>query len=121
MTHVNGNGTAPDMASPGIMPGMGRHMIPLNGAITGTDLHDPERRRRARVMPAVRRNWWRLVFATVGAVAAVVSYGHIVSLFLSWDAPRLDAHLMPVAIDGLIIIGAGAARSGQTALGWSAI
>jgi hypothetical protein len=70
---------------------------------------------------AFRRNWWRLVFATVGAVAAVVSYGHIVNLFLSWHAPPLDAHLMPVAIDGLIIIGAGAARSGQVWLGWSAI
>jgi hypothetical protein len=68
-----------------------------------------------------RRNWWRLVFAAVGAVAAVVSYGHIVNLFLSWHAPLYDARLMPVAIDGLIIIGAGAANSGQKGLGWSAI
>ena len=78
-----------------------------------------ERRRRA--MSAFRRNWWRLVFATVGAVAAVVSYGHIVSLFLTWHAPLYDARLMPVAIDGLIIIGAGAAKGGQKLLGWSAI
>lgn len=78
-------------------------------------------RRLALAMSAFRRNWWRLVFATVGAVAAVVSYGHIVNLFLSWHAPLLDARLMPVAIDGLIIIGAGAARSGQVRLGWSAI
>jgi hypothetical protein len=70
---------------------------------------------------AVRRNWWRLVFAAVGAVAAVVSYGHIVNLFLKWHQTPLDAHLMPIAIDGLIIIGAGAAKSGQTWLGWSAI
>ena len=68
-----------------------------------------------------RRNWWRLVFAAVGAVAAVVSYGHIVNLFLEWHQTSLDAHLMPVAIDGLIIIGAGAAKSGQGWLGWSAI
>ena len=61
------------------------------------------------------------MFAAVAAVAAVVSYGHIVSLFLSWHATSLDAHLMPVAIDGLIIIGAGAARGGQKRLGWSAI
>jgi hypothetical protein len=78
-------------------------------------------RHLALMTSAFRRNWWRLVFATVGAVAAVVSYGHIVNLFLSWHAPSLDAHLMPVAIDGLIIIGAGAARSGQVWLGWSAI
>ena len=77
--------------------------------------------RLARAVSACRRNWWRLVFAAVAAVAAVVSYGHIVSLFLSWRAPSLDAHLMPVAIDGLIIIGAGAAKGGQKLLGWSAI
>jgi hypothetical protein len=73
------------------------------------------------VLAQVRRNWWRLVFAAVGAVAAVVSYGHIVNLFLEWHQTPLDAHLMPVAIDGLIIIGAGAARTGQRWLGWSAI
>ena len=70
---------------------------------------------------AFRRNWWRLVFAAVGAVAAVVSYGHIVTLFLEWGQTPTDAHLMPIAIDGLIVIGAGAAKSGQMLLGWSAI
>jgi len=78
-------------------------------------------RRWALAVSAFRRNWWRLVFASVGAVAAVVSYGHIVALFLSWHATLLDARLMPVAIDGLIIIGAGAAKGGQKRLGWSAI
>jgi hypothetical protein len=77
--------------------------------------------RLALAVSAFRRNWWRLVFATVGAVAAVVSYGHIVNLFLSWHAPLYDARLMPIAIDGLIIIGAGAAKGGQKRLGWSAI
>ena len=72
-------------------------------------------------MSAFRRNWWRLVFAAVGAVAAIVSYGHIVNLFLTWHAPLYDARLMPIAIDGLIIIGAGAAKGGQKRLGWSAI
>jgi hypothetical protein len=82
----------------------------------------PDKRERwALVMSAFRRNWWRLVFAAVGAVAAVVSYGHIVNLFLTWHAPLYDARLMPVAIDGLIIIGAGAASGGQKLLGWSAI
>ncbi|SRR6266704_38152 len=77
--------------------------------------------RLALAVSAFRRNWWRLVFASVGAVAAVVSYGHIVNLFLTWHAPLYDARLMPVAIDGLIIIGAGAAKGGQKLLGWSAI
>jgi len=78
-------------------------------------------KRLASALSGFRRNWWRLVFASVGAVAAVVSYGHIVNLFLTWHAPLYDARLMPVAIDGLIIIGAGAAKGGQKRLGWSAI
>jgi hypothetical protein len=104
--------------------------LPGRGPVSGWPQRDDpgqpwtaadETGRLALAVSAFRRNWWRLVFATVGAVAAVVSYGHIVNLFLSWHAPSLDARLMPVAIDGLIIIGAGAARSGQVRLGWSAI
>jgi hypothetical protein len=103
--------------------------LPAHGDVSGWPQDDPGQprtipdkpRRWALAVSAFRRNWWRLVFASVGAVAAVVSYGHIVNLFLSWHAPPLDARLMPVAIDGLIIIGAGAAKGGQKRLGWSAI
>ena len=103
--------------------------LPEHGPVSGWPQDDPGQPRTAAdkagrwrdAVPAFRRNWWRLVFATVGAVAAVVSYGHIVNLFLSWHATLLDARLMPVAIDGLIIIGAGAAKGGQKRLGWSAI
>jgi hypothetical protein len=103
--------------------------LPARGDVSGWPQDDPGHSRTAADKPgrlalavsAFRRNWWRLVFASVGAVAAVVSYGHIVNLFLSWHAPSLDARLMPVAIDGLIIIGAGAAKGGQKWLGWSAI
>jgi hypothetical protein len=132
------------------MKAMGRHSPPIDGAIANghqlvpfapavlqklgpvSALPQQDAPGQSRTVPgkpgrlavavsAFRRNWWRLVFATVGAVAAVVSYGHIVNLFLSWHAPLLDARLMPVAIDGLIIIGAGAAKGGQKRLGWSAI
>ena len=108
--------------------------LPVHGPVSALPQpNDAERTRTApgkpgrwpRAMSACRRNWWRLVFAAVAAVAAVVSYGHIVSLFLSWRATSLDAHLMPVAIDGLIIIGPArprAARSGsggrRSARGW---
>ena len=108
--------------------------LPVHASAPGwLQQDDPERPRTepdspgrlARAVSACRRNWWRLVFAAVAAVAAVVSYGHIVSLFLSWRATPLDAHLMPVAIDGLIIIGPArprAARSGSggrpSARGW---
>jgi hypothetical protein len=103
--------------------------LPERGDVSGWPQDDPGQPgtapgspgRLALAVSAFRRNWWRLVFASVGAVAAVVSYGHIVNLFLSWHAPLLDARLMPVAIDGLIIIGAGAAKGGQKRLGWSAI
>ena len=103
--------------------------LPVSGALSTLPQDDPGQsrtapdkpKRLASALSGFRRNWWRLVFAAVAAVAAVVSYGHIVDLFLSWHAPPLDAHLMPIAIDGLIIIGAGAARSGQVRLGWSAI
>jgi hypothetical protein len=113
----------------------GHQLVPLamplqqRGDVSAMPQDDPGQSRTepdkpgrwARAMSASRRNWWRLVFAAVAAVAAVVSYGHIVSLFLSWHATSLDAHLMPIAIDGLIIIGAGAAKGGQKRLGWSAI
>jgi hypothetical protein len=118
--HANGHGQ-PVTLAPLRLPG--------HGPVPGWPQDDPGQPRTApddpgrwrHAMSAFRRNWWRLVFATVGAVAAVVSYGHIVNLFLSWHAPLYDARLMPVAIDGLIIIGAGAARGGQKLLGWSAI
>jgi hypothetical protein len=103
--------------------------LALAGPVSGWPQDDPGQfgtagepgHRWRHAVSAFRRNWWRLVFASVGAVAAVVSYGHIVNLFLSWHAPLYDARLMPVAIDGLIIIGAGAAKGGQKRLGWSAI
>ena len=101
-------------------PAILRHLLPQDDPGQSRTAADKPGR-WVRAVSAFRRNWWRLVFASVGAVAAVVSYGHIVSLFLSWHATPLDARLMPVAIDGLIIIGAGAAKGGQKRLGWSAI
>ena len=100
--------------------------LPVHAAAPGwLRQDDPERPRTkpdspgrlARAVSACRRNWWRLVFAAVAAVAAVVSYGHIVSLFLSWRATPLDAHLMPVAIDGLIIIGPARPRAARSCSG----
>lgn len=117
-TTIASNGHAPALKVPRLGPVPGWPQ-PDDPGQSRTAADKPEHWRHA--VSAFRRNWWRLVFATVGAVAAVVSYGHIVNLFLSWHAPPLDAHLMPIAIDGLIIIGAGAARCGQVLLGWSAI
>lgn len=66
----------------------------------------------------LRRNWWRLVFAGVGAVAGIISYSHIFALVLAVHQSRLNAHLMPFAVDGLIVLGSGAAKTGQWKLGW---
>ena len=123
MVTAHANGTRQDDRPVILAP------LSLHGPVSGWPQDDPGQPRTAAdkagrlrdAVSAFRRNWWRLVFATVGAVAAVVSYGHIVNLFLSWHAPLYDARLMPVAIDGLIIIGAGAAKGGQKLLGWSAI
>lgn len=48
-------------------------------------------------------------FAGVGAVAgvaAVVSYKHMVGLLTYWGEDPLSAHLGPIAVDGLVTVGA---------------
>nr|WP_277605620.1 DUF2637 domain-containing protein [Glycomyces sp. L485] len=48
-------------------------------------------------------------FAGVGAVAvvaAVVSYRHMSGLLAHWGEDPLSAHLGPIAVDGLVTVGA---------------
>lgn len=50
-----------------------------------------------------------LRFAGVGAVAvvaAIVSYRHMSGLLLHWGEDPLSAHLGPIAVDGLVTVGA---------------
>jgi len=53
----------------------------------------------------------------VAVVAGVVSYSHIVALGLRTGQSPADAHLLPLAVDGLIVAGSVILLAGS-ALGW---
>ena len=53
--------------------------------------------------------WWIIALRWVGtgvvaAVAAVVSYGHMRDLLLSYGETALVAHLLPLSVDGLLLV-----------------
>lgn len=55
--------------------------------------------------------------ALVALVAGTVSYSHIVGLGLRTGQSTIDAHLLPLAVDGLIVAGSVILAAGS-ALGW---
>ncbi|PWV49214.1 DUF2637 domain-containing protein [Nocardiopsis sp. L17-MgMaSL7] len=57
--------------------------------------------------------------AVVAGVAAVVSYGHMRDLLLSYGESHLVAHLLPLSVDGLLLVASLALATpaeGQTAV-----
>jgi len=58
-----------------------------------------------------------LPVALVALVAGTVSYSHIVSLGLRTGQSPADAHLLPLAVDGLIVAGSVILLAGSW-LGW---
>ena len=58
-----------------------------------------------------------LPVALVALVAGTVSYSHIVSLGLRTGQSPIDAHLLPLAVDGLIVAGSVILVAGSW-LGW---
>ncbi|WP_083931934.1 DUF2637 domain-containing protein [Nocardiopsis salina] len=53
--------------------------------------------------------WWIITLrwsgtAVVAAVAAIVSYGHMRDLLLSYGETALVAHLLPLSVDGLLLV-----------------
>jgi len=73
----------------------------------------------------LRRQWSRLVaglaFAVVATVTGVVSYTHIEALTLALHQHLVVARLMPLGIDGLIVVGSVAllqAGDDHPHLGW---
>lgn len=53
--------------------------------------------------------WWIVTLrwagtAVVAGVAAVVSYGHMRDLLLSYGETALVAHLLPLSVDGLLLV-----------------
>lgn len=53
--------------------------------------------------------WWIITLrwtgtAVVAGVAAIVSYGHMRDLLLSYGETALVAHLLPLSVDGLLLV-----------------
>jgi hypothetical protein len=55
--------------------------------------------------------------ALVALVAGIVSFSHIVALAVRAGQSPVDAHLLPLAVDGLIVAGSVILAAGS-ALGW---
>jgi hypothetical protein len=72
------------------------------------------------------RTWWPkvisgLALAVVAGTAGVISYTHIYRLTLALHQPVMVARLMPVAVDGLVVVGSVVllqSAPGQRWLGW---
>ncbi len=58
-----------------------------------------------------------LPVAVVAVIAGVVSYSHIAALGLRTGQSPVDAHLLPLAVDGLIVAGSVILLAGSP-LGW---
>ena len=72
------------------------------------------------------RAWWAkivsgLALAAVAGVAGLISYIHIYRLTLTLHQPVMVARLMPIAVDGLVVVGSVVllhSAPGQRWLGW---
>src|SRR6266851_4609250 len=73
------------------------------------------------VMTGVERDRYRTLTASavllVAAIAAVISYQHVVALAIRYGQPVLSAYLLPVSIDGAVssLVMLRAARTGVSA------
>jgi hypothetical protein len=72
------------------------------------------------------RTWWPkvtsgLALAAVAGTAGVISYSHIYRLTLALHQSVMVARLMPIAVDGLVVVGSVVllqSAPGQRWLGW---
>jgi hypothetical protein len=77
-------------------------------------------------MTAWLRTYWSKIvsgvaLAAVAGVAGVISYTHIYRLTLALHQPVMVARLMPIAVDGLVVVGSVVllqSAPGQRWLGW---
>jgi hypothetical protein len=76
-------------------------------------------------MASIRAYWPKVVsglaLAAVAGVAGVISYTHIYRLTLALHQPVMVAKLMPIAVDGLVVVGSVVlleSAPGQRRLGW---
>ncbi|MFD0000156.1 hypothetical protein [Nocardia sp. NPDC127526] len=91
--------TQPDGWSPGIAPQIGSAVWPIVLMLSVEVLL------RVRWLPGM---WWKLArYAGAGTVAlgsAIISYGHVYHVLLSWGYDTVGAHVGPLAIDGFMVI-----------------
>jgi hypothetical protein len=80
--------------------------------------------RRPGAVPVVHRRRTLIIASVpvvlVAAIAGIVSYNHIVALGLRTYQGQTDAHLLPVAVDGLIVAGSVILAFGSS-LGWLSV
>src|SRR6266851_8074889 len=87
------------------------------------DVCSPDVPRREVVAMTAERDRYRTLTAlavlVVAAIAAVISYQHVVALAIRYGQPTLAAYLLPVSIDGLVAVSSlvmlRAARTGVSA------
>lgn len=89
---------------------------------------DKTRARATTVQEWLRAHWARIAagaaFAVVAGVTGYISYTHIRDLTVALGQPESVARVMPIGIDGLIVVGSIAllqAAPGQEYLGWLCI
>ncbi|MCP9621595.1 hypothetical protein FOH10_29530 [Nocardia otitidiscaviarum] len=91
--------TQPDGWSPGIAPQIGSAVWPIVLMLSVEVLL------RVRWLPGL---WWKLArYAGAGTVAlgsAIISYGHVYHVLLSWGYDSVGARVGPLAIDGFMVI-----------------
>lgn len=70
----------------------------------------------------LRAHWSAIVsglaLVAVAGVAGVISYSHIYQLTLALHQPVLVARLMPIAVDGLVVVGSVVLLQSGGWLGW---
>ncbi|QLY33276.1 hypothetical protein H0264_14485 [Nocardia huaxiensis] len=91
--------TQPDGWRPGVAPQIGSAVWPI------VLLLSIEVLLRVRWRPGP---WWKLArYGGVGTVAigsAIISYGHVYNVLLSWGYDQIGARVGPLAIDGFMVI-----------------
>lgn len=106
------------LQAPGIRPS---RWAWLSDRLPWPRLPRPRRRERPAGAPGNRT----IVLASlpvglVAAIAGIVSYNHIAALGLRTFQGQTDSHLLPIAVDGLIVAGSVILAAGSS-LGWISV
>lgn len=92
----------------------------MGTALDGMTTHSAHGRHKSTATEHRTRLAAAIPVATVAVIAGIVSYTHIVSLGARAHQGYADAHLLPFAVDGLIVAGVVIVLAGY-GLGWLSI